>query len=100
MPCSSDSFCPLPLLLFPWPLGRQDITHDVLNQCGQVGLCETDARRWHAVVLDVGWERLVVWRGTGQLRDIAKQRCQAPFDSTLCLIKRLQRFLNCPAILS
>jgi hypothetical protein len=74
--------------------------HDSLHQYGQGGLFETDARRWHAVVLDVGWDILVGWRGTGQLRDMSKKRCQAPFDSTICLIKHLQRFLDCPTILS
>jgi hypothetical protein len=96
----SDSYFTLQVLLFPQPRGRRNRTHDFLHQCGHVGLCETAARRWYAVVLDVGWDRLVVWRGTGQLRDMSKQRCQAPFDSTICLIKRLQRFLNCPTILS
>jgi len=96
----SDSCFTLQVLLFPQPRGRKNRTHDFLHQCGQVGLLETDARRWHAVVLDVGWDMLVVWRGTGQLRDMSKQRCQAPFDSTICLIKRLQRFLNGPTILS
>ena len=69
-----DSCFTLQVLLFPQPRGRKNRTHDFLHQCRQVRLCETDVRRWHAVVLDVGWDMLVVWRGTGQLRDMSKQR--------------------------
>ena len=92
----SDSCFTLQVLLFPQPRGRRNRTHDFLHQCGHVGLCETAARRWYAVVLDVGWDRLVVWRGTGQLRDMAKQRGQAPFDSTIWKIGvRPWVFLSC-----
>ncbi len=70
VPFGSDSCFTLQVLLCPWPPESKNLTRDFLNQRGQVGLFKTDARRWHAVVLDVGWDMLVVWIGTGQCGDM------------------------------
>src|SRR5439155_99829 len=77
---------PLQVLLFPRPLGRKNLTRDVLNQCGQIGLFETDARRWYAMMLDVGWDMLVVWIGTGQLGDMRMFERVIPGDFLTSLI--------------
>ena len=83
----------------PQPRGRKNRTHDFLHQCGQVGLFETDARCWRAVVLDVGWDMLVVWIGTGQLRDMSKNGRPSPFRDPSRLrgelVPRLRRMMLC-----
>src|SRR5438309_3528458 len=58
------SCCILSVLLFPSPPRRKNLPHDFLHQRGQVGLFKTEARRWHAVLLDIrveGWGQVLYY---------------------------------------
>ena len=91
VPFGSDSCFTCGGVALPSPPGRTNLTHDFLNQRGQVRLFETDTRCWHAVVFDIGWDMLVVWIGTGQLRKYEGART----DHTRRFSHQPDRFRSC-----